>query len=129
MSITVQWDNMAQTVLRWEFHGDWTWEEMLEVQKQGAALMCQVDHIVDSIVDLSGCSTIPANVISMYKIFRERLLLPDNRGVTLVVGCSPHMRAIISTFSKVSNFYGQDFSLADSLEEARLILGDERLTA
>lgn len=123
MSVQVYWDNPRRTVLRWVFEDGWTWDDLIRAHAQGSAMMQEVLHSVDSIVDLSRSHHLPPNVMSMYKIWRERLLLPENRGMTLVCGCSGALRMLIFTFGKISNFYSHDFSLVESVAEARAILG------
>lgn len=122
MPITITWDNAEQTVLRWDYQGEWTWQELLDANEISYAMVAAQPHIVDIIVDMTHSPTLPSNTISLYRSLRHQIRTAENAGTTILIGCSPYVKAIIYTLSRIPRLYIHQFSVADSLAEARAIL-------
>ncbi len=59
MSISVQWDNPEQTIVRWDFDGEWTWEMFRKAQYASNQLILSVRHRVDIIGDVTRSPSTP----------------------------------------------------------------------
>jgi len=46
MGITVRWDNEEKTIVRWDFDGRWTADDLYEAHARTLALAGNVDHTV-----------------------------------------------------------------------------------
>lgn len=60
MSITVSWDDDAQTILRWDFVGMWTWDELERELAATAQRMNDRPSPVSAICDLTCSGPLPA---------------------------------------------------------------------
>lgn len=67
MSIHVQWDNTEETILRYTFHGNWSWDEFLTYLITGREMMQRVHHPVHIICDLTHSGFIPKHSIKPFK--------------------------------------------------------------
>ena len=111
MAITVQWDNAEQTVVRWDFDRDWTWEEFADSARVSSAMMASTDERIDVILNIASCRT-PQRAMTQYH--RSTVgYVPTNVG-NLVLVQGDDTRAI----DIVAPFFNQ-LVVVDSLDEAR----------
>ena len=120
MAISVQWDNLEQTIVRWDFVGEWDWAMYLDAQRQSNMLIQSVEHHVDVIGDVSRSPLLPKNALGNYNSFQRNTL--DNHGLIVLVGTSSFVRNMVTMFTKLYKVSGQGFAFADTLEEARAML-------
>ena len=120
MSINVQWDNEAHTLVRWDFIGTWDWNDFLAAQKASNDLIKSVPHTVDIISDVSQSQALPPGAIGRFRTYRRDD--PDNAGRVVLVGASNYIKTIVEIFRGMFPNTGGNFTFADSLEEARSAL-------
>lgn len=60
MAITVEWDNVEQTLLRLTFMGSWNWDELFRALDIAGSMSARRGLHVDALVDLTGAATMPA---------------------------------------------------------------------
>ncbi len=123
MSVTVQWDNDAKTVLRYEVAGRWTWDEFYVAYDQGKSMMEAVPHTVHFIMvpmDFLTRNYLPPGALTHISSIYRRAA--PNSGMTINVGGGGFARAMLNVLGRVSPKIAQKFAFADSLEEARTIL-------
>jgi hypothetical protein len=124
MSITVQWDNEEKTIIRYDFTGNWDWVEFRERAKEASALTRSVEHRVDSISNFLPGTHIPKDAFIHFR--RVMSDAPKNRGVNVIVGASQFIRVLVTVFSRIYKTLGERLIIADSLEDARVILAKRR---
>jgi hypothetical protein len=124
MSIKVSWDNEAKTIIRYDFEGDWNWEEFHVAAQEAFKLTRSVEHTVDTISNFLPGTRLPANAFLQFR--RAMVDAPKNRGVTAIAGNSSFITRMVSVFSKVNKRLGERLVVVASLEEARKVLAERR---
>lgn len=121
MAMTVEWDNEDKTILRAETRGMWTWDDYHEHLSRTFDMVKKLDHTVHLINVRHPDSIQPAgNMIPhITRAFRS---MPDNMGITVMVGMSTFTVSMSKLFRKL--FPQTRFVLADSVEDARLIIAE-----
>lgn len=124
MSAVVQWHDAAQTVLRWEFEGAWTWEEFYQAQDEVNALSASVEHPVDIIVVMHPTSAVPAGAPSQFgRIARGS---HGRSGRTVLVGANRFVEVMLSIFGKFQRETARRITTAKSIEEALALLARQQ---
>lgn len=118
MPITVQWDDEAQTIMRWLFDGKWSWDEYNRAMTESNQQVRSVEHPVDAIMDLTHSSVLPSNVLSNTHAAREENQ-PKNIRWIYIVSRQPLLKALINIFGRLyQRFSKGGLSMVDSLEAA-----------
>ncbi len=64
MGIRVFWEDDNQRVIRWEFEGKWTWQEVYQASQESIALREQVGHAAVVLVDQrKATNAVPAGAV------------------------------------------------------------------
>ncbi len=64
MAITVRWDNEEKTIVRWNFSGRWTAEDLYGAHARTLALAKSVDHTVYGLGAVHSPSPLPFSTIN-----------------------------------------------------------------
>lgn len=83
MPIHYCWHNEDQTIIRYEFHGAWGWNDFYPAYNAVVALRESVPHTVHIIVDLRSSGPIPAQALVNIRQIGRRPA--DNLGVVVMV--------------------------------------------
>ncbi|NWF70649.1 MAG: STAS/SEC14 domain-containing protein [Chloroflexi bacterium] len=71
------WDNAEKTTLLFEFQGQWTLNELYACMNKAQALMAEVTHPLDFVVDLRQSRTLPPGFIPamryVYDVSHQRM--------------------------------------------------------
>ncbi|GAB4549906.1 MAG: hypothetical protein OHK0023_15130 [Anaerolineae bacterium] len=128
MSITVQWDDATYTVLRYTYTTRWTWADY-EAAVTSAGVMVKADaqtnQLVDVIADFSQSAMLPDHALANFR----RSLQSQNAiafGVTVLVTHNQFMRSMIEVFGRLNRQVNNRLRVANSLEEARMIIANIR---
>jgi hypothetical protein len=124
MSVKVSWDNESKTTIRYDFEGEWTWDEFRAAAQVAFALTRSVTYTVDTISNFPPGTRLPANAFLQFR--RAMADAPKNRGVTVIAGGSSFIKTMVSVFSKVNKQLGERLMVVDSLQEARKVLTERR---
>lgn len=124
MPIRVYWEDAEQTIVRYDFEGRWTWDELYVAYYQAIAMENSVTHRVDIILDMRTSSFIPANALLHMKNFSEKQ--PPNVGLSIFVTTNAF---IISLYNTAIKFYAKIafyFRLVKTLDQAHTMIADTR---
>lgn len=121
MGVIVEWDNSEQTILRFIYQGEWTWEDFNAALEHGKELAAEVPHKIDYIYDVTTSSSVPSGALSQFRNMRNKTPTDPERRV--LVGAN----SLITTLSQVllSAYFpnlSKKFLVAATLEEARNML-------
>jgi hypothetical protein len=117
MSVNVVWDNPEQTVLRYTFEGQWTWDEYFPVLMQGREKMGTVSHYVSIINDMLGTQHVPpAFLTNARSVIHKR---PKNTGLAVFVSKQMMFTALHRVLIKFDPLIHANYLLTPTLEEAR----------
>jgi len=124
MTIKVSWDSDEKTIIRYDFEGKWTWAEFHTATEDAFALTRTVPHTVDSISNFMPGAALPGDALFQFR--RAMSNAPSNRGITVIVGGSSFIKALVGVFGKLNQALGRRLMLADTLDQARAILAARR---
>jgi hypothetical protein len=127
MSIAIVWDNNDNSVLRITFGKVWTWEELDSSIEAAKALMDQVNHQVDQIIDLKNISGVPEG--AFWRLHKLTQTKHHNQGRVILVGGNAFMRAMMDTLRRVVSdlFETETLVIVPTIEDARAQLFKKRL--
>ena len=120
MPVNVSWDNADHNVVRYDYTGKWTWEEVYAAIDQANALMHSVSHPVSIIHDLTQSAGIPSSALT--HAHRITMGIPENWAVSVVVGSGMFTESLLNIFTKIYRKLGDRYQTAHSLDEARVII-------
>src|SRR5215831_17349536 len=98
MTITVDWDDEAKTLLRYRYIGKWTWDEYIAANEQAVRLARSVDHSIDVIADFSEAILLPDKALSGFKRSMENSRYTF--GVAVIVSRSELVRRLVDLFQR-----------------------------
>ena len=115
MPIQIDWQDSGKNIVLLSFPNKWDWKEFKEAAYQTAALLDDVDHMVDIIIDLKA-STIPlvGSPFEGGNMFFK--MMPANRGVIIVV-TNRFIRSLASIFKTIDREFGSLLYPVDTLNE------------
>jgi hypothetical protein len=120
MPMNVSWDDDEKTTLRCDYEGKWTWSDVSQGYDEVIKLMKTVPHPVSMIHNMTHGAGIPNGAIS--NVHRFTAHLPENWGISVVVGSGAFIEMLMSVFTKIYKKLGERYKRASSLEEAREII-------
>jgi hypothetical protein len=126
MGITVVWDNDEQTIMRYDFEGQWVWSEFFAATAEAFTLTRSVTQTVDSISNFKPGAALPSDALFQFR--RAMATAPKNRGVTVIVGGSTLIKTMVIVFGKVNRQLGERLFLADTLDQARMLISSRYKT-
>lgn len=125
MGIQVDWfDAEQKNIVRYEFIGSWTWDELYNAVNQVNTLMASVDHTVYVIVDFRQGRGVPGGALTHMRSSTMRAA--DNWGGGVFLGINTFLQALVGTFIKVYPRLGERYQTADSIEHAIAIIDEWR---
>ncbi len=124
MSIQVYWEDDEKTILRYDFEGDWTWDELYTVFNQGVDMASAVDHRVDAIADMRHSGRIPGHAISHLRTIADRQT--QNVNLRIIVTTNTFILTIYRTGAKVYRQIPRYFQVVGTIEEAHKIIAEDR---
>lgn len=125
MSVHVTWDNNDHTVLRYDFDGDWQWEEFQTAFRRAREMLETVGHIVDVIADFRTSSSVPTETLARLAYVGSSS--PINLGNTILVGSNTFSMTTLALFRTFYSNVAHVFDTAYSLERARALLAKSGL--
>ena len=118
--IDVYWVDEGKTIVRYDFEGKWTWDDLYPAYNQAIEMETSVSHRVDVVLDMTKSRTLPANVLMHMKNISDKQ--PDNIGLSIFVSDS---RFINSLYKVGTRFYSKIeyyFRIAPTMEEAMAMI-------
>ena len=122
MAITVEWDNVEQTVLRLTFLGSWNWNELFRAIDVAESMAARRPVRVDAILDLSDAATMLAGSI-LKPSFRAQAQTLARRatgrhGRIVVVGANAWIVSMYGMFRGLLGARAGTVMFTDSLPQA-----------
>jgi hypothetical protein len=116
MGVRVSWDNPDRDIIRFEFDGEWNWDELHAASDQATDMLDTSVKTVDFIMDIRSTNKIPGDVMS----HAERLASGSHarRGLMVVVGANKLLRTLSGGLRKLFPVATQNVILAADMEEA-----------
>jgi hypothetical protein len=121
MGVRLYWDNPEQTIMVYEFEGAWTWEEFYTVFEQARQVIIPLPHVVNFIcLYPPSYLYIPPNILSQIRRIHQDM--PENIGVTAVVGGATAATTVYDLIKRIYPFIAARYILVRTMEQARTLL-------
>jgi hypothetical protein len=127
MPVNICWFNENQTILVYEFTGNWTWNEFYPQYQQVMEMTRDIPHRIDVLLDMRRAGRLPLNILTHVRNISDRQTA--NAGLSVIVTNSQFIRAMYQAGCK---FYGgiqHYFGVATSIEEAIAMFEEARQQA
>ncbi|MEO8606616.1 MAG: hypothetical protein ABI690_01940 [Chloroflexota bacterium] len=127
MPVHFTWDNPEKRVAHYKFEGKWTWDELYESFRASWNEFIQLDHVIDSISDLTQTKTLPPSAMTHVRSLSQNR--PPNTGVMIIVGANTFMTVAMQTFRQIfaaTLKRDLDVLFAKTLDEAHAIIAEKQ---
>jgi hypothetical protein len=121
--IQVVWDNIDKTVIRFEFEGSWTWDDLYQASDEATAMLDTVPHMVDFVLDVRNANQIPRDFMN----HAGNIANGQNpkRGLLVVVGANRLLRTLGGTLRRLFPQATKDVKIVGTLEEAYEVISKQ----
>jgi hypothetical protein len=120
MSIAIDWFDAEHTIIRYQFEGRWTWDDLYGAITQVNTMLASVDHKVDVIIDFERSLGVPPGALTHLR--SNSLRAADNWNGGVFVGVNPFIRALLSAFLSVNRKLTERYAVANTMGEAQAII-------
>jgi len=124
MPIQVYWEDADKTIVRYDFEGAWTWDELYAVYYKAIDMETSVPHRVDIILDMRYSHRIPGNALLHLKNLSEKQ--PPNVGLSIFVTTNTFLTSMYNMAIKVYGKIAYYFRLAPTLDAAHAMIAAAR---
>src|SRR5437588_3347654 len=120
MAVMVDWDNPNKTVLRYQYIGQWTWQENEQAASKAFELAKDAPGSVNIIADFIQSSVLPNNLLSG---FQRTLRGPSIEFSTcVIVSKTGLLMRLLEVFRRLNRNVSTKLLTAGTVEEARALL-------
>jgi len=116
MGIKVNWDNKEQTIIRYDFEGNWNWHDFDQAVERSFTMTESVSHLVHVIMNFQKSKSTPDGAILYLK--RKLAALPSNRGQIAIVGNCKTLETSLNMLARISNIQNRIIRV-QNLNDAR----------
>lgn len=125
--IYVVWDNPEHTTSRWDFVGNWTWDDWYAATRRALEFRASMITypVVPGIFNLkhSGPAPLPYQALPHMRAGAEMM---DPRDYVVVAHCSGLVRTMIEIFRALNPELGERVLIAETVEDARALIALRR---
>ena len=116
MSVSIEWDNPQQTVIRVCFKGKWDADDLHRIILQGRNMITPVNHPVDNIFDFSHSGSSPTSALAILQnLDLERT---ENERLIIIVKANSYIKTMCNIARKLSPRTFANLLFVDSINEA-----------
>ncbi len=124
MTITLQWEDKQQTILRYDIFGHWTADELEQRMDEAAARMSTVNHPINIFVIVQDMRFIP--ILSLKTLRRvasaPTIRHPNFGGTIVLIGANPFIAKLFAIFQRIAPQAAHQYRFVDTLAEAHKIV-------
>ncbi len=120
MTVKVEWDNDAQTIIHSIYEGRVELEDYYKAIDLTAAMMREVDWTVHHIMDRRTAHSSAVHIVPVFRYGQRKL--PANLGANVIVGGTRFTQTMVNIGSVVAPGWVRDVHYFDTLEAARSYL-------
>lgn len=120
MSIELKWEDEAKTILRHTYKGAWTVEEFYRAVDESRALLLEVGHPVDLIIDMREGPNPPRGIAPAYQYADRKV--PPNQRLIVMVDPSEYMRTFNRVVEGIAPRASQNRHVVETIEDAHELI-------
>jgi hypothetical protein len=127
MPVNLLWDDPDKSILRFEYQGKWTWEELHNAIVQAADELHETRYRVDTIHDLTDSRGLPPDALARAPSIARQL--SNRNGIVVVIG-GAFFNTMLSIFNRVYPQFGSAsrYKSAHTLDEAYDLIEQSRVS-
>ncbi len=129
MTIRVEWDDEASTIIRHCYEKGWTLDDYHRVVDLTSEMSRSVRQCVDVISDFTDSKTSPVQLMSASRHIEQKL--PPYPSISVAINPPAFVKVIVEVMMNLAHSRGNNsvtVRFARSLDEARTIIRDYRAT-
>ncbi len=117
MPVSVQWDDPNHTTLRFDYEGNWNWNEAHLAFDWADVLMNGTPGSIAVIIDMTRSHTAPKDALQRLTVSAQR---PRHNISTIVaVGTTPFVGVMAEMYRRLYNRYAVELYYAATRDDAR----------
>ena len=120
MGVVVDWTDAEKKIIRYDFPGQWTWDELYEAMNQVNEMMATVPYNVYVVISFERSKGIPPGALTHLRI--GTLKAAPNWGGGVFIGVSSLLAALLNTFTAINKKLGERYAIAKNDEDAMAII-------
>lgn len=124
MGVIVNWTDDEKKIIRYEFPGQWTWDDLYNAMSQVNEMMASVPYNVYVVISLEHSKGIPPGALTHLRI--GTLKGAPNWGGGVFIGMSSLLTALLNTFTTLNKKLGERYAIAKTDDEAMAIINKWR---
>ena len=122
MGIHVEWDDVEQTIIRWDFEPQWDWNDFWAAFDSSIKLAGSSTYRMDVIPNVINSKRLPIGALGAFKSIDTKL--PEFTKLVVVAGPDSMTSVMIKTFAQINRI--ESWRTAKTLDEARVIIHKDR---
>lgn len=124
MPIVNNWYDAAQSILKVDYEGRWTWDEFFIAADKGRELAKGVSHRVDYILDMQK-GTVPNGGSTLTNSRTVMARRAPNSGIFVIL-TNPFVKIMLNVFKNFDREHGSIMFAAGTVDEALTIIAKHR---
>ena len=124
MSIELSWEDEDRTILRHTYIGAWTVAEFYKAVDESRALLLDVGHPVDLIIDMREGPNPPRGITPAYQYADRKV--PANQRLIVMVDPSEYMRTFNKIVEGIAPRASQNRHVVKTVEDAHKLIQEYR---
>jgi hypothetical protein len=124
MGIQVVWDDVGQTIIRWDFDKEWDWNDFWAAFDSSIRMAGSSTYRMDVIPNVTNSKRLPIGALGAFKSIDTKL--PEFTKLVVVAGPDSITSVMIKTFAQINRI--DSWRTAKTVDEARVIILKDRQT-
>jgi len=120
MPITVEWDDEAQTIVRWDFVGRWNFDDVKAALEKSVSLRKSIEGKSSVILNFERSESLPMGAVT--QMIQGMAKMPDKREMVVIAGSSGLLKSLAAIYLKVRRGQNDKLGVVDTLEQARAFI-------
>ena len=122
MSVNLVWDDSQRTTLRFDYEGEWTWNEWYAAMDEAETLIHELGDTVYFINNLGDSTYLPKNAMTNFK--QNAIHFHSLVRATVMVSENLFIKVMYNTFKRFAGAWAEQYYFVTSLEEARQMIAE-----
>jgi hypothetical protein len=123
MPVSMYWEDEAQTIMRYDISGRWTWPEFYDALNKVLPEWEKITHRTDTIIKLESIA-LPTDTLRNVRTLSEKQ--NTSSGLSVIVTTNTLAHVLYNTSRNLYPKVAQYFRMAHTMEEARALIQTAR---
>jgi hypothetical protein len=124
MPVRMYWEDETKTIMRYDFHGAWTWDEFYNALNVMMLEWDGVKHRTDIIADFLQTVSVPEGWTEQMQTLADKQ--GPTSGLSIIVTNNPLGLMLYQVIARAHDRVAKYFRIVPTLEQARQIIAQDR---